>query len=109
MPRAKRICGKPSCPNPADGRYCAAHNAEYEVKRGTPQQRGYDATHRRLRARVSVTVQTGNARCVRCGQTITPGTAWHLDHTDDRTGYLGAAHATCNTSAGGKKAHPTTY
>ena len=46
--------------------------------------------------------QAGNARkgrgnkmatlaCCRCGQLIEPGQAWHLDHRDDRRGYLGPA------------------
>jgi hypothetical protein len=36
---------------------------------------------------------------------ILPGTEWALDHTDDRTGYLGPSHKRCNDSAGGKAAH----
>lgn len=32
-----------------------------------------------------------------------PGQPLHLDHTDDRTGYLGFAHAACNRKAGARK------
>jgi hypothetical protein len=45
---------------------------------------------------------TGSA-CVRCGRPILPGQPWDLDHTDDRAGYLGVAHAGCNRAAGGRK------
>ena len=50
--------------------------------------------------------------CCRCGQpmwqrwTYWPSgkrvSAIHLDHTDDRTGYLGLSHASCNTAAGNR-------
>jgi hypothetical protein len=35
-----------------------------------------------------------------------PGSSWHLDHADDRRGYLGPAHAACNIYAnGGGRVH----
>jgi hypothetical protein len=41
--------------------------------------------------------------CTRCGRQIEPGQLWDLDHTDDRSGYLGPAHRSCNRSAGAVK------
>jgi len=43
------------------------------------------------------------AACVRCGRVMLPGEALDLDHTDDRGGYLGMAHAACNRAAGARK------
>jgi hypothetical protein len=47
-------------------------------------------------------VQLGIRTC-RCGQLIEPGQPWHLDHRDDRRGYLGPSHATCNLRAAAEK------
>ena len=105
MPRAKRICSKPGCPHPIAKRYCPQHDAEYEAKRGNSNHRGYGSTHRRARADLTPTVEAGQTNCVRCGKPIEPGQAWHLDHTNDRTGYLGPSHEHCNTSAAGKASH----
>jgi hypothetical protein len=33
-----------------------------------------------------------------------PGQKLHLDHNDDRTGWLGFSHAACNLRAAAKKA-----
>lgn len=38
--------------------------------------------------------------CHFCGGPISKRTVWHLDHTPDRNGYRGPAHAHCNTSDG---------
>lgn len=106
MPRAQRICPRPGCPHLiTTGRYCPDHARAYERQRGTRQQRGYDLTHERLRARWAARVATGAVPCARCGSLIEPSAEWALDHTDDRTGYLGPSHATCNNRAGGVAAH----
>ena len=105
MPRAQRICGRPGCPKPIAKRYCIEHDAEYEAKRGNANKRGYGATHQRARADMAPTIAAGRAACARCGQPIEPGQDWHLDHSDDRSGYIGPSHAHCNTSAAGKRSH----
>lgn len=106
MARARRICPKPGCPQPAEGRYCPAHNKDYEKARGSRQKRGYGSNHYRQRAVAARQVEAGLVNCARCGQRIHPGTEWALDHDDtDRTKYLGPSHKHCNDSAGGKAAH----
>jgi hypothetical protein len=100
-----RVCAEPGCPELSEGRRCPAHASERERARGTRQQRGYDAEHDRLRARWKPKVERCEVKCARCGQLILPGQTWHLDHTDDRVGYLGPSHERCNTSAGGRAAH----
>lgn len=106
MARARRICPRTGCPNPAAGRYCPEHNREYEERRGTTAARGYGSEHQRARARAARDVAAGRARCARCGELILKGQPWDLGHTDDRTGYLGPEHAgPCNRAAGGRAAH----
>lgn len=40
---------------------------------------------------------------VKLGGLIPPDGEWHLDHTPDRRGYRGVAHAKCNTSEGARR------
>jgi hypothetical protein len=68
-------------------------------KQATAWQRGYGELHKLERKKWSRLVDAGQACCVRCGGFVAPGTRWDLDHTDDRTGYLGVSHSTCNRSA----------
>jgi hypothetical protein len=107
MPRAAKVCPTPGCPHiiPTGQRYCPDCARAYEQRRGTRQQRGYDAEHERARASLARFVTTGTVPCVRCRDLIQPDQPWDLDHNDTRTGYLGPAHATCNRSAGGRAAH----
>lgn len=103
MTRKKR-CPARRCPAliPSNARYCSAHLAEYEERRGTSAQRGYDHRHRRARARQAERVALGIVQCARCGKIILPNEPWDLGHTDDRHGYLGAEHQYCNRAAGGR-------
>jgi len=73
-------------------------------RKGTTNARGYGKAHRDLRERIGQRqVDRGNARCVLCGERILPGSDWHLDHTPDRAGYRGPAHASCNSADGGRR------
>jgi hypothetical protein len=65
--------------------------------------RGYTNAHVVRRRQLEPLVATGQVRCCRCGQLIEPGQAWLLDHRDDRRGYLGPSHATCNLRAAAEK------
>ena len=46
MPRAKRVCSTPRCPEVTTGGRCPAHRAQAEQARGTAAQRGYGNRHR---------------------------------------------------------------
>jgi hypothetical protein len=69
--------------------------------------RGYTNAHVARRRQLEPLVATGQVTCCRCRQPIQPGQPWHLDHTDDRRGYLGPAHATCNLRAAANKTNGT--
>jgi hypothetical protein len=75
---------------------CQGHTKAKDKARGTRQQRGYDLAHDHLRARWARKVATGQVSCARCHKRISPLEPWHLDHTDDRTAYLGPSHEACN-------------
>jgi hypothetical protein len=103
-----RVCSVHGCPtiyNQDEGTRCAQHRAAADKARGTRKQRGYDRNHDKLRQQWAPQVAAGTIRCARCHTLIAPGEPWALDHTDDRTGYLGPSHARCNNSAGGKASH----
>lgn len=64
-------------------------------------RRGYDYTHKQLR-KALLPLAYGQP-CSICGETMEKGQELHLDHTSDRTGYRGFAHAECNTRDGAYK------
>jgi len=67
--------------------------------RGTTSQRGYGTAHQKLRRTWLHRISTENIHCSRCDKPINPNDNWDLDHTNDRTGYNGPAHAHCNRGA----------
>ena len=73
------------------------------ASKGKTTQRGYGWKHQELRKRWQRSVDAGVATCSRCGYPIEPGEKWHLDHTDDRQGYYGPAHSSCNVTAANKR------
>jgi len=71
-------------------------------RRGSTSGRGYGWRHQQVRKRWERIVKAGEAYCSRCGGAIWPDESWHLDHTDDRQGYYGPAHSSCNVTAANK-------
>jgi hypothetical protein len=48
-------------------------------------------------------VDQGGVACARCGRLIEPGGAFDLDHSDDRTHYIGVSHPACNRGAASRR------
>lgn len=72
---------------------------------GSTTSRGYGHRHQQERRRWEAIVKAGKATCTRCGHPIPPDAPWDLDHSDDRTRYLGVACRSCNRRAGVAKAN----
>ena len=109
MPKAMRVCPKPGCPELTPGGLCLTHRAEHERRRGTRQQRGYDAAYDRERKRwapkvAAVTVHCHAPVCIEPARLILPHQPWDLGHDEQRR-IRGPEHASCNRSAGGRAAH----
>lgn len=68
-------------------------------------ERGLGSLHQSLRRSWATIVRRGLAKCSRCGDPIAADGLWDLDHTEDRSGWLGAAHRSCNRRAGALKAN----
>lgn len=100
-PRAPKKCGRTGCEQRVTGRrYCDTHTAEHQARTNTTA-RGYGADHQ-ARRRAALQRFIPGQPCPRCGEPMHDPTRLDLDHTDDRTGYLGLAHRRCNTRAGAK-------
>jgi hypothetical protein len=67
----------------------------------TTVQRGYGEPHRR-RVKAERPLQIGRP-CARCGWPMLAGQKIQLDHTDDRSGYLGWSHRACNVAASNRR------
>ena len=75
--------------------------AKIDARRGTTTARGYGTAHQQLRARLLAQWTPGDP-CARCGKPMWKRDRIDLGHTDDRTGYRGLEHDTCNR--GGRRA-----
>jgi hypothetical protein len=65
-------------------------------------ERGYDRRHKALRKAWQTIIELDEVLCSRCQKPILIDQLWHLDHADDRSGYLGPSHSRCNLQAGAK-------
>ena len=100
---AGRRCPGERCPRilTRGQRYCPQHALEYEQRRGTPAQRGYDTEHQKLRRTWQARLDAGEIiHCARCGARI-DHRAWDLGHDDQRQ-HRGPECTPCNRSAGGR-------
>lgn len=98
-------CGRTYQPVNTQQRFCTSGCRERKLGPRRRVQRGdtYGSAHRRERQRWRPLVDNGEVACARCGRLIVPGTPWHLDHDEDRSGYLGPSHSLCNLRAGAVK------
>lgn len=69
---------------------------------GSTTARGYGYEHRRIRQALLAALVPGTP-CPHCQRPMQPGMDLDLDHTDDRSGYRGLAHRSCNRRAGAHK------
>jgi len=78
------------------------------MAKGNTTQRGYGRRHQQIRRTLLLALADRVAAgitdlCPRCQHPIHPNQPLDLDHTDDRSGYRGLAHRTCNRRAGAEK------
>lgn len=102
---AMQVCAEPGCPHlvergARDGRCDDCRRAK-DKARGTRQQRGYDRAHE-LEREAQLPDAYGKP-CHLCGERMWPHQKLALDHTEDRTGYRGIAHASCNARDGAQR------
>jgi hypothetical protein len=69
---------------------------------GGTSRGGWGSKHQKLRK--ALLPAAYGKPCARCGQPMQPWQELHLDHNDDRTGWLGFSHKACNLKAAARKA-----
>lgn len=122
MPQRFCLCqGCPACAQPQ--RKPGAHGAVFNLDatrtlkcpacqqaatarrnaRAPRAQRGYGTEHRKVREQLLARFQPGDP-CALCGKPMTSSRDLDLAHNEDRSGWKGLSHATCNRATNkGKK------
>ena len=104
-----KTCSQPGCPvlvvaGEGKGK-CDEHRKQaqkdYDAQRGSPAERGYGNSHRAERARRLPDAY--GTLCHFCNEYMYPHHELALDHTEDRTGYRGIVHLSCNARDGGRR------
>jgi hypothetical protein len=92
------------CGTPTTASTCppcrARREAARDQARGGTTERSYGAQHQAERRAWAIRITREHICCARCHTLINPDDDWALDHTDDRTDYLGPTHVGCNARAG---------
>lgn len=103
------ICQEPFESKTPNQKYCSAdcRNSRRGFttdKAATATERGYGAAHRKARREWKAIVDAqGGIECCLCGHWVEASERWHLDHTPERDGYRGVAHALCNVRDGASR------
>lgn len=74
---------------------CNAANITARQQRDSTTARGYGSQHQRVRAELLAAWQPGDP-CALCTMPMMDSRALDLAHDQDRSQYLGLAHAACN-------------
>lgn len=103
-----KVCSEPGCPVLVESGRCKVHRQVVEARRGTRQQRGYDARHDRTRRRL-LPAAVGQL-CPLCGLVMLPDQGLDLDHStplvvDPLSRGNRIVHRECNARAGGRLSH----
>ncbi|HET7689321.1 MAG TPA: endonuclease domain-containing protein [Nocardioidaceae bacterium] len=101
----KVVCRTPGCGTLIDKGtrtgQCTTCSRESDRARGSRHQRDYGSEHVAERER-QIDDAYGQP-CHLCGQRMWPHQKLALDHTEDRSGYRGMVHATCNNRDGAQR------
>jgi hypothetical protein len=97
-----------SCGTLTQGSRCPACQPRRRRTQAPTAARGYDASHKRERARWQPIVDAGRAWChaaicLMPDRAIEPGTGWDLGHTPDRAAWTGPEHSKCNQADGARR------
>lgn len=107
---AFRVCAEVNCPRVQRAARCAEHRRERDRKRGTRQDRGYDADHDALGRDFQQQMDAGTRfRCWRCTAPlgVRRGIDWVLGHCDiNRLVYHGPECPSCNSRTAGRTGCP---